>query len=400
MIGGLCIVLPLALAALVPWVRGVRALSLGCAVLYLALAVSMPWTGSSLGGWLLPDPLVVHVMVLTGFAWLMANGLEASQAPLALLVGLVSLALLSDGAGLTAIAAGGAGIAAVFCLRLAAPGPLLAAAATGAGLAVFGTVLLYVGTAPAIGPGWSALRWSALSDLGAGANGMALSAGYGLMMLGLGVSCGLTPIWAMWSGAILPRGLAMLAGPLGGVWLVVALRLRGVLDGSGHAIAPGGLLLTVGLAGLGTALLCLRERGGTVAACLIAVFGAVLVGFGTGGAAATDAALLHLTLGCLALTAAATGSRIGLAALAGLPPLGVFASGFALVMDAAGWSAVLATILGCSLFGVAALALRRLPPTGQDARLGWIGVGLALVGAWAMPPAIAAWLQGIAAAAR
>ena len=400
MTAALCILLPLALAGLLPWTPGARRVALGCAVLDLVLAASLPWTGSVLGGWLLPEPLVVLVMVLTGFAWAMAIALEPASRSAAILVSLLNLALLSDGAGLTVAALGGAGVASVFCLRQAQPGALLAAAAAGMGLAVFGTVLLYAGTSPVLGHGWSALSWSALPQGGAGVNGMALGTGFVLVLLGSGISCVLAPLWAASGVAVLPRGLAVLAGPLGGAWLVVALRLRGVLDGSGQAIAPGGLLLAVGLAGLLVALLCLRSREAALPAAWVAVLAAVLVGFGVGGAAATGAGLLHLTLGCLALTAAGTGSRIGLAALAGLPPLGVFASGFALVTGAAGRNAPVAALLGVGLFGVAAMALRSLPPAGAGSRLGWVGVGLTLVGAWAMPPTITAWIQGIAAAAR
>ncbi len=399
MIPALCILLPPMLAASLPWMPGARWVWLGCAALDLVLAASLPWTGTSLGGWLLPDPLAVLVLVLAGFAWLMASAAAAATpALLALLVGLVNLALLADGAGLTAAAAGAAGIVAVYCLH--GPGPLLAAAATGMGLAVFGTVVLYAGAAPALGPGWTGLSWSALPETGPAANGMALSTGFVLMLLGLGVSCILTPLWAALRTAALPPGLAMLAGPLGGVWLVAALRLRGVLDGNGHAVAPGGLLLAAGLVGLALAAACLRRPCGGLPAALLAMFAAVLCGFGVGGAAATGAGLLHLTLGCVALTAAATGSRLGLAALAGVPPFGLFASGFALVMQAAQRNVAVAGLLLLGLFGVAALALRRLPQAEPGARWGWVGIGLTLLGAWAMPPAVTAWIQGIAAAAR
>ncbi len=400
MIAALCIALPLVLAALLPWGPVAWRLPLGCAVLVLALAASLPWTGSVAGGWLLPEPLVVHVLVLTGFAWAMASALEPGSRSLALLVGLMSLALLSDGAGVTVAALGGAGLASVFSLRAEAPGPLLAATAAGMGLALFGTVLLYAGAVPALGRGWAALSWSALPEAGSRANGLALGTGFVLVLLGTGVSCVLVPLCGALRAVALPRGLAMLCGPLGGTWLVVALRLRGVLDANVHALTPAGLLLAVGVAGLAVALLCLRSRDAAVPAAWLAVVAAVFVGFGIGGAAATAAGLLHLTLGCLALTAAATGSRLGLATLAGLPPLGVFASGFALVTGAAGRNAPVAVLLACALFGVAALALRSLPPAGAGVRLGWVGVGLTLLGAWAMPPAITAWIQGIAAAAR
>ncbi len=399
MIAAACILLPFALAGALPFVPHARWLSLACAVLDLALSASLPWTGDGLGGWLLPDSLVVLVAVLAGFAWVMASADAAIPLSVAAVVGLINLALFSDGAGLTVLAAGGAGVAAVLSLRLAAPGPMLSLAATGTGLAVTGATILYGGTAPVLGPGWAGLSWSALPETGGGANGTALSVGFVLMLLGSGIACTLVPVWAALSRAQLPRPLAMVAGPLGGLWLVIALRLRGVLDGNGHAIAPGIVLLAAGLAGLGLAALCLWRRGSVLPAALVGVFGTALIGFGVGGAAATGAALLHLALGCVALTAAAMGSRLGLASLAGLPPLGVFASGFALFTDVAARSSGAAAMLGLGLFGVAVLALRDLPPPAEP-RLGWVGVVLALAGAWAMPPFLAAWIQGIAAVAQ
>lgn len=399
MIAAFCILLPFALVAALPFVPHSRWLTLGCAVLDLVLTMSLPWTGDGLGGWLLPDPLVVHVAVLTGFAWTMASAMEAAPASIAILVGLVNLALFSDGAGLTVLAAGGAGIAAVLTLGLAAPGPMLSLVATGTGLATLGATVLYSATAPVLGLGWAALSWSALPETGGGANGPALSVGFVLMLLGSGIACTLVPMWAALAKADLPRSLAMLSGPLGGLWLVIALRLRGVLNGNGHAIAPGGVLSAMGLAGLGLAALCLWRRGGQHQNALLAVFGAVLVGFGVGGAAATGAGLLHLALGCVALTAAATGSRLGFASLAGVPPLGIFASGFALTTDVAARSGWAAVPLGLGLFAVAALGLRTSPAPAEP-RLGWIGVVLALAGAWAMPPVLGAWIQGIAATAR
>ncbi len=395
MIPAFCVLLPFLLAASLPFVPHGRWLSLGCAVVDLVLTISLPWTADRLGGWLLPDPLVVDVAVLTGFAWVMASAAEAAPA---ILVGAVNLALFSDGAGLTVMAAGGAGVAAVLSLRLTAPGPMLSIVAIGTALAMLGATVLYTGTAPVLGLGWAALSWSALPEA-AGANGPALSVGFVLMLLGSGISCTLLPIWAALTKADLPPPLAMLTGPLGGLWLVIVLRLRGVLNGNAHAIAPGGVLVAAGLAGLGLAALCLWRRSGQHQAALLGVFGAVLIGFGVGGAAATGAGLVHLALGCIALTAAATGSRLGLASLAGIPPLGIFAGGFALLTDVAARSGWAAGLLGLGLFAVAALALRNLPASAEP-RLAWVGVVLALAGAWAMPPFLAAWIQGIAATAR
>ncbi len=417
MTGAGCVLLPLLLAGAHRWLP-LRWLPPAVAAATLALACSLFWTGGGsegwFGGWLLADRLAVLGTLLSGVAFLAAaaaaalDATDATPRDTALVAGCINLALLSDGAGLTVVAAGAAVVAAVHGLRLPAPGALLAIASCGMGLAVFGLAVLGAGTAPALGSGWPSLSWSALPGAGPNSDGLALGVGFVCLLLGLGCACTLLPAWAAARGTALPRAQAMLAGPLGAVWLVVALRLRGVLDGNGQAVAPGGLLVAVGLGGLAAALLCLRPRDPArlLPGATLAFLAASLAGFGLGGAGATAAGLLHLTLGCLALTAAATGSwpaTLGAAALAGLPPLGLFASGFALLTEAVRRAPALAVPLGVALLGVALAALRFLPPPGSPspaARVGWIGLALTLAGAWAMPAGTAAWMQGIAAAAR
>ena len=91
-----------------------------------------------------------------------------------------------------------------------------------------------------------------------------------------------------------------------------------------------------------------------------------------------------------------------MASLAVLPPLGLFASGFALLTAAFARAPLVAALLACLLALLAVAVSRSLPPpvpTGPSARVGWAGLVLSLVGGWAMPSGIAAWLHGIAAAA-
>ena len=409
-----CIALPLLLAAADRWLPPLRALAPAVAAITLALTCSLPWTGAELGGWLLLDPLAVHVAVLTGFAWLAASaycaldGPDVTPAVPALMTGCVNLALLSDGGGLTLVAAGVAGMAAAQSIRLPAPSPLVTVVACGLGVALFGLAVLGSATARALGPGWASLSWSALPGAGPGSTPAALGVAFVALLLGLGCACTALPVWAAVRGVALPRTMLMLSGPLSGVWLVVALRLRGVLDGNGQAVAPGGLLMLVGFGGLLMAPLCLlgRDPNRLLPAATVGMLGAALVGFGLGGAAATGAALLHFTLACLLLTAAAAGgwpAHLGAASLAVLPPFALFGSGLALLTAAASRQPLLGLPLGLGLAGLALAALRLLPPPGPGrpaARLGWAGLALALAGAWAMPPGLSAWMQGIAAAAR
>ena len=133
MIALLCILLPLAVAWVPPGFKAARLVVLGCSALDLVAAASLPWTGGTLDGWLLPDALVVLVMLLAGFAWVLATLAAPPAAPIAAMVGLVNLALLSDSAAITALAAGGAGFAAVLALRRDDPAAMLGAAASGDG---------------------------------------------------------------------------------------------------------------------------------------------------------------------------------------------------------------------------------------------------------------------------
>ncbi len=410
MTGAACILLPLLFAAVHRWLPPWRWLAPAVAGVALALALSLPWTGDSLGGWLLTDPLAVHVTMLSAFAWLAVSGYAALDGPdappaaAALTVACVNLALLSDGAGLGVAAAG---VAAACAPARLAVHPVLAC---GLGVAVFGVAVLGGAAAPALGPGWASLSWSALPDAGPRADGLALGVGFGALLLGLGAACTLLPVWAAVGRVALPRTAAVLAGPLGGVWLVMALRLRGVLDGDGHAMAPGGPMLAVALAALALAAVCARRPGRLLPAATVAMLGASLFGFGLGGAGATGAGLLHLTLGCLALTAAAAPGwpgTLGTASLAALPPLGLFASVFALLTAAFTRAPLLAAPFGLLLAVVALSALPALAvplpgawPGSRAGRLGWVGFAMTLLGGWAMPPAVGAWLQGIAAAAR
>ena len=402
-----CIGLPLLFAVIAPgiqrWLLRYPAACPVCAGLTLAACLSLPWTGSALGSWLVPDPLGILVASLACTAWLAASLDTPGAAPphhappwqLAAFAVCLNLAALTDRPEFTVLAAGGA-IHAVLLGPGRERGTMLALAGCGLGVAVFGVALLQ-----ALQP----VPWSALAQAAQQVRGAALGIGAVLVLLGLGCVCLLLPLAAALQGGPMPRQLAILAGPLGAVWLAVALRLRAVLDGNIHAIAPGALLVVSGTALLVTAVLCLwRDPARLVPAGIVAFVGAAAFGFGVGGAAGTAAALLHLTLGCLALTAAGAGGWAGVlgeAALLGLPPLGVFASAYGLLAAAMASSTVLAAVFAALELALVLGAVRRLhPPAERSAPIGWVGLVLTLGASWALPPAVAAWLLGIAAAAR
>ena len=397
-----CIAIPLLLALAGRWLPPYRATAPVCAGLTLACCLSLPWTGAPLGLWLVPDPLGVHVAVLASFAWLAAALLEdrpddarLEGGALAGVAGCLILALLSGSPELTVLAAGAAAIVAI----LAQPGAVgLPMTVAGLGLAVFGLALL--------NPSGAALSWATLAEMAQQSRGATLGVGVVLTLLGLGCTCLLSPLRAACSGAVVPRQAAILAGPLGGVWLVVALRLRGVLDGNGHAIAPGGWLVGAGLALMAAAVLSIRAgRDRVPSAATLGVMGAAVFGFGLGDADGTAAGLLELTLGCLALVTAGAGGwigTVGLVALAGVPPLGVFAAAYGVFGSALAHSIPLAVVFGALELALITAALRQLPSPqpGRAAPIGWIGLVLTIGASWALPPGAVAWVLGIAASAR
>ena len=391
-----CVLIPLLLALAGRWLPPHRAITPACAGLTLACCLSLPWTGAPLGLWLVPDSLGVLVAALASFAWLAVVLLQDEGAPaLAGVAGCLNLALLTGSPEMTILATGAAAIIAI----LAQPGgTMLPMAAAGLGLAVFGLTLLH--------PAGGALSWATLAETAQQSSGAALGVGVVLTLLGLGCVCLLLPLRTAWSGTVMPRQAAILAGPLGGVWLVVALRLRGVLDANAHAIAPGGLLAGAGLTLMAAAVLCIRAgRERVLSGATLAVMGAAVFAFGLGDAGGTAAGLLGLTLGCLALVTAAAGGwvgTLGLAALVGVPPLGVFASAYGVFGAALARSIPLAVVFGALDVALITAALRHLPAPqpGRTAPIGWVGLVLTIGASWAMPPGAVAWLLGIAASAR
>ena len=384
-----CVAIPLLLALAWRWLPHHPAIMPACAGVTLAACLSLPWTGAALGGWLVPDPVGITVAALASLGWLAATLLAPVDLIASVVAGCLNLALLTGRPDLTVVAAGAAAI-------VAGGRGLLPATASGLGLAVFGMALLQ-GMAPG--------DWTTLPEAGRQVGGPALGVAMVLVLLGLGAACLLPSLMAAVRGVGVAPGMGILAGPLGGVWLVVALRLRGVLDGNSHAVAPGSVLLGAGFALMLLGLVAIRRGADRlVAGATLAMVGAAAVGFGVGGAGGTAAGLLHLVLGCLALGAAGAGGWagvLGAASLAGVPPLGVFASAYGLLAASMAGSALVTVVFAGLEIALVTLALRHLrSPQGRSLRSGWVWLVLTLGAGWALPPVASGWLLGIAAAAQ
>ena len=245
-----------------------------------------------------------------------------------------------------------------------------------------------------------------------------------LLAAGYAAKAGLVPChaWAEQTLAAGPAANAVLMGSILNAGLVILLRLRGVVAATPGTLAPGPLLMALGLATLLAAAFALRPRRDGrrfLALSTIAGSGVAAFAFGLGGEA-TLAGLVLLTAATLATTAALSlvaGPRAlgltfvaALAALAGLPPFGLFAGYFLLAV------ATLRTLpwlmiplgLGLAVAGWAvAMRLAGLGPPAPDRGPGWTAqapawlhlAALLILGLAATGP-LAAWLAAAASVVR
>jgi hydrogenase-4 component F len=409
--------------------------NLAASALGLLLACRLPWVAGEPGFGLLASPAAIHLVMLGSFiglagAWFSRHAappgrLRLYHALFQILLGTTNLALLADNAVVTWVALEAAGLALVLATMI--PGTvesdraawrlllLLGAALT---LAALGTLLLYLAATPALGTGWDALRWSALTPAAARFDGTVLSLAFVLLLLGYGGLAALVPLQAWLLEA--QAAPAVLTGVLGnavpGVALLLILRLRGVLNGNPQAVPPGGLMMALGLAAVllaGVGLWRLRGERRWLALSSVGQNGVVAFAFGLGGAAATMAGLVHLTAHSLAKAAAfQTGSGraarwVAVAAVAGLPPFGLFGSLVLILQQTVRHGLWLAVLLGAGIAIGAWAMMVRLPSPEVAASPAWsasAGAWACLAGALllglAMPGPLVDWFQAMAAVAQ
>jgi hydrogenase-4 component F len=409
--------------------------NIGAAAVGLGLAFRLPWITGEPGAWLVAGPAAMHLVMLGSFiglagAWFSRSA--ASAGPLRLyhalfqiVLGSSNLALLADNAVLTWVALEGGALALVGATLL--PGhaeskraawPMLLLVGAALILTAFGTLLLYLAAVPALGDGLDALRWSALGPAAARCDGTVLSLAFVLLLLGYGGLAGLAPLqgWLLEAQAAPVALGGVLGGAVPSVALLVILRLRGVLDGNPQAVAPGALIMALGLAAVllsGVGLWRARPERRWLALSSVGQHGVVAFAFGLGGAAATLAGLVHLTAHGLAKAAAfqAPQGRVtrwmAIAAVAGLPPFGVFGSLVLLLQQTVRHGLWLAALLGVGVAAGAWALMARLPAPADAAEAGWpasIGAWACLAGALllglAMPAAVGDWFLAMAAVAQ
>ncbi|MER8590584.1 hydrogenase 4 subunit F [Mesorhizobium sp. M1182] len=236
----------------------------------------------------------------------------------------------------------------------------------GIALALFGTILVYMAAQPVVGEGTNAMVWTVLIAHAARFDPALLNVAFIFLLLGYGTKVGLAPLhaWLPDAHAEGPTPIsAVLSGLLLNVALYAVLRFKLLLAASPEAIAPGSLMITMGLTSLVFAAFMLYRRRDIkrlFAYSSIEHMGIIVFAFGIGGPLANFAGLLHMVMHSLTKSAIfftvghiaqVKGTQniaeirgltethpalgwalvIGVVAIAGLPPLGIFMSEFLVV---------------------------------------------------------------------
>src|ERR1041385_2634274 len=179
----------------------------------------------------------------------------------------------------------------------------------GIALALFGTILVYMAARPVIGEGTDAMVWTTLVARAAQFDPALLDVAFVFLLLGYGTKVGLAPLhaWLPDAHAEGPTPIsAVLSGLLLNVALYAVLRFKMLLAANAGAIAPGPLMVTMGLSSLLLAGLMLYRRRDIkrfFAYSSIEHMGIITFAFGMGGPLANFAGLLHMTMHSLTKSA-------------------------------------------------------------------------------------------------
>src|SRR5437762_10838806 len=179
----------------------------------------------------------------------------------------------------------------------------------GIALALFGTILVYMAARPVIGAGLPAMAWTELIKRVADFDPSLLNLAFIFLLLGYGTKVGLVPLHA-WLPDAHAEGLTPISAVLSGLLLNVALyavlRFKMLLAANAHTLAPGPLMITMGLVSLIFAAFMLYRRRDIkrlFAYSSIEHMGVIVFAFGMGGPLANFAGLLHMTMHSLTKSA-------------------------------------------------------------------------------------------------
>ena len=399
-----------AVLAVLPGYRLTASLNVVAALATFLLSVSLFWTEPHSGDYLLVDDLNRVFIVLTTFVALTTSVFSASYIGHEIAIGRLSprsvrfyhamyqmlmfamnLALTANNIGLMWVAIEVATLTTVLMVGIYRTHEALEAAwkyfilgSVGIALALFGTILVYMAARPVIGEGLNAMVWTVLVRHAAQFDAPLLNVAFVFLLLGYGTKVGLAPLhaWLPDAHAEGPTPIsAVLSGLLLNVALYALLRFKMLLALNPASIAPGPLMVTMGLISCVFAAFMLYRRRDIkrmFAYSSIEHMGIIVFAFGMGGPIANFAALLHMTMhsltksaifftvghiaqvkgtqkiadmGGLTVTNPLLGWAlvVGVVAIAGLPPMGIFMSEFLVVSSTFARQPVLAILLA---FGI------------------------------------------------
>jgi hydrogenase-4 component F len=417
------LIVPLAAAALLACLPGCKLaarVNVAAAFVTAASAFSLFFVRRPPGEYLLVDDLNIVFVVLATFIGLTTSIFSASYIAHEIEIGrltpvylrfyhamyqtlmfAMNLALLANNIGLMWVAIEIATLTTVLMVGIYRTHEALEAAwkyfilgSVGIALALFGTILVYMAARPVVGEGLEAMVWTVLVEHAAGFDPALLNLAFVFLILGYGTKVGLAPLhaWLPDAHAEGPTPIsAVLSGLLLNVALYAVLRFKILLAANPDALAPGPLMIVMGLVSLIFASLMLYRRRDIkrmFAYSSIEHMGIIVFAFGMGGPLANFAGLLHMTMHSLTKSgiffsvghiAQVKGTQriadmggltvshpwlgwglvVGVVAIAGLPPFGIFMSEFLIVTSTFAREPLLAVALVAGLLiGLAALFLR------------------------------------------
>ncbi|HQT47077.1 MAG TPA: hydrogenase 4 subunit F [Acidocella sp.] len=265
----------------------------------------------------------------------------------------------------------------------------------GIALALFGTILVYLAAQPVLGTGMVAMQWTNLLQHAAALDPALLNVGFIFLLIGYGTKAGLVPMHA-WLPDAHAEGPTPISAVLSGLLLNVALygilRFKVLLANSVASLEPGVLLEIIGLISLFFAAIMLYRRRDIkrmFAYSSIEHMGIIAFAFGIGGPLGNLAGLLQMTMHSLTKSAIffsvgqvaqAKGTQkiaeitgltasqpllgwtlvAGVAAIAGLPPFGIFTSEFLLITSTFARAPLLAALLGLGILLAFGALLQRM----------------------------------------
>ncbi len=361
------------------------------------------------------------------------------------------LALTANNLGIMWVAVEGATLATALMVSLYQTHEAIEAAwkyfilcGVGIALALFGTILMYLAAQPVMGGGAQAMAWLQILGQVARFDPAILNLAFVFLLAGYGTKVGLAPFhaWLPDAHAEGPTPIsAVLSGLLLNVALYAVLRFKILLAHNAGAIAPGPLMIGMGLSSLLLATFMLYRRRDIkrmFAYSSIEHMGIITFAFGMGGPLANFAGLLHMTMHSLTKSAIffavghiaqVKGSQkiadirgltishpqlgwtfvIAVLAIAGLPPLGIFMSEFLVVTSTMARQPLLAIPLVFGLLvGFGALILRLQGAAfGEVPTRGHAPIKASLLPLWAhlalvataglyIPPQLVAWFRAVA----